>query len=283
MLTIKEYLSSDGSPLRYGLLTDPHRGIPAKQALLFVPGLGGSVKEALSFLEPLLEAFDPIYAPDLRGFGLNEKEPLPHPKGYLADLIAFQKTLNLARHESLVLAGISLGGGIATQLAVEQPDHFSHLILIAPAYKASSVSFPISYIVKQLLGCLLGGAGHRATLPYSTESLTRNPTVLNDPQYKDKPPLTVPSRFLLQVSWANLMALQKTRQIAIPTLMLVPGKDIVCDPVFMRKGFDRIPERIGDKVMIKTLKDYPELYHDVLMEPEAPQLAEEVLQWIRSF
>ncbi len=283
MFKIKEYKASDGKSLRYGVLTDPNRTEPAKRAMLFVPGLGGSVKDALNFLERLLPAYDAIYAPDLRGFGLNESEELPHPDLYIDDLVAFQEELKLGDYDSLTLAGISLGGATATHLAVRQPDNFDNLLLIAPAYKASDVSFPLPYILKNLLGRLFGGSKHRTTLPYDVKALTRNPDILNDPAHRDQPPLSLYSQFLLQVSVYNFKALQKTRQIAIPTLMLVPGKDIICDPEFMRKGFRQIPESINGKKISKTLKEYPPLYHDVLMEPEAPKLANDVLRWVGGF
>ncbi len=279
MFSIQHYESFDGTALRYGVLTNPQRPKDCKRALLFVPGLGGSVKDALNFLERLLPEFDPIYAPDLRGFGLNEDKPLPHPDVFLKDLTAFQKERQLDSHPALTLAGISLGGATATQLAIQQPESFKNLILIAPAYRASGVSFPPSYILKNIFGRLLGGRQHKIQLPYSTEALTRNPVVLESPEYKDRPALMVSSGFLLQVALFNFKAFQQTRQISIPTLMLVPGKDIICDPEYMRKGFQRIPEKVKNTLM----KEYPALFHDVLLEPELPTLAEDVLQWIRLF
>jgi pimeloyl-ACP methyl ester carboxylesterase len=82
MFQIHEYSGADGNPLRYGKLTNPNQPTQGGKAMLFVPGLGGSVKGALSFLEQLLPEYSPIYGPDLRGFGLNllETDPLTSAK-----------------------------------------------------------------------------------------------------------------------------------------------------------------------------------------------------------
>ena len=265
-----------GESLRYGVLTNPDSGTRKNRTLLFVPGLGGSVKGALDFLTEILPAYDAIFALDLRGFGLNNHVRLPNPNAYLDDLDAFIRDV-VKPEGALSLAGISLGGAIATRLAVRHPNRFDKLVLIAPAYKASPVSFPVSYVVKTLLGKILGGKDHKATLPYGIEALTRNEALLSHPDYQHKDRLQVLSGFLLSASFFNQSAFSATNQIACPTMMLVPGKDIVCDPEAMRQGFARIPDTTE-----KVLKDYPALYHDILFEPEAPQVAAEVRDWLET-
>lgn len=276
MFTIDSFETADGTTLRYGKLTDPHRAEPAKRSMLFVPGLGGSVKGAISFLEALLPEFDPIYGPDLRGFGLNEHAPLPHPDIHLEDLLAFQHHTELIEHPATTLCGISLGGTISTKLAAKQRKDFESLILVAPAFRSSNICFPPSFIARHALGRLLNGVEYRTVLPYCIKKLTRNPEVLANPVYMAEP-LELPVDYLLKVSLFNMVAFRRVKEIAIPTMVIVPGSDVVCDPDGMRAGYHRIPGHVP-----KLLKDYPALYHDVLMEPEVPEIAQDVLDWIRT-
>ncbi len=276
MFTIESFEAADGTRLRYGKLTDPHRGEPAKRSMLFVPGLGGSVKGALSFLEAMLPTFDPIYGPDLRGFGLNEHAPLPHPDMHLDDLLAFQHHTELIAHPATTLCGISLGGTISTKLAAKQREDFESLILVAPAFRSSSICFPPSFIARHTLGRLLRGVEYKTALPYCIKKLTRNLEALANPVYMGEP-LVLPVDYLLKISLFNMVAFHRVKEIAIPTMVIVPGSDVVCDPDGMRAGYHRIPNHVP-----KLLKDYPDLYHDVLMEPEVPEVAQDVLDWIQT-
>jgi len=272
--TVHEYASSDGTALRYGKLvnpTNPETGRP----LLFVPGLGGSVKGALGFLSLLSSQFSPILAPDLRGFGLN---PLPKPllsaKCHLPDLEAFHTALDLNNLPDLTLCGISLGAVLATHLAVDHPERYKRVALVAPAFSAHPAMFPLGYQLKNIFNRLLKGSDHIVHLPYGIEALTRNPVVLHDPQFIEAPKVDLSIDYLLSVKGLNEQALEKAKRLTLPTLVIIPGRDAVCDPAAMRQGYENIPAGTP-----KVLKEYPELYHDVFFEAEFPQLAKNVLAW----
>lgn len=278
MFEILSYTASDGTPLKYGRLYDKNQPDTGK-ALLFIPGLGGSVKGALSFLELLLPEYSPIYAPDLRGFGINPIEtPLPKADIILKDLEAFyQQIIVPAKHNPLALCGISLGGVLSTILATRHPDRFSSVTLLAPAFKPHQNSFSASYVLRNVLGHLLLGTKARTELPYGLEAVTGNPAILNDPQYKDALKLILTPGFLLSVRDLCNLALKNITQLQIPSLIVVPGQDIVCDPGTMREAYARIPATTHKKLL-----EYEHFYHDVLFEAEHPKLAQEALGWLLS-
>lgn len=152
MFLIKEYAGADGRSLRYGQLVNPAKP-DSGRALIYVPGLGGSVKGALDFLKALLPEYSPIYAPDLRSFGLNlNQESLNSIDIIPRDLEAFhQQVIVPAGHSELTLCGISLGGTLATLMAVQNPDRYDRLILLAPAFKPHPKSFSLGYTIRNTL------------------------------------------------------------------------------------------------------------------------------------
>ncbi len=278
MFEVLSFTSSDGSPLKYGRLS--HSEPPTSgQALLFIPGLGGSVKGALHFLERLLPTYNPIYAPDLRGFGLNPVDtPLPKADIIWQDLEAFhQEVLQPQTSDKLALCGLSLGGVLSTLLATRHPERFSSVTLLAPAYKPHQHSFSPAYILRNVVSHLLLGAKARTHLPYGLDAITRNSSILNDPQFKGALKMPLTPGFLLGVrDWCN-QAIQEINTLNIPALMVIPGQDIVCDPEAMRKAYERIPTTTQ-----KQLLHYPEFYHDVLFEADFARLAQEILGWLDS-
>lgn len=278
MFLVQEYKGADGTPLRYGYLTSPDKPQTGR-ALLFVPGLGGSVKGAIDFLEQLLPYYSPIYGPDLRGFGLNPTdEPVHDIKQITADLEAFhQQVIVPAGHTELSLCGISLGGVLSTLMAAEHPERYKRLVLLAPAYAPHPKSFSLGYTIKNTLAFLIQGKNARTSLPYGVDALTTNEEILKDPQYTENPPLVLSPGFLLSVRFLSIKSLKAAKQLRIPTMVIIPGQDIVCDPKAMRQGYQNIPASTP-----KVLKEYPDFYHDVLFETGHSEIAQEVLGWSTS-
>jgi len=94
---------------------------------------GGGLDDAqLSWapLWPALTGHARLLAPDLPGYGAS---PLGHTaptlEGYQAWLLAF---LDAAGIQTAVLAGLSLGGGIALRTALDAPARAAGLVLLAP-------------------------------------------------------------------------------------------------------------------------------------------------------
>lgn len=277
MFTVKEYAGYEGRILRYGKLTkDGASTGEAGRALVFLPGLGGSVKGSLPFLEALLLAYDTIYGLDLRSFGLNfQEEPLRSPLVIYEDLKGFLASQALDRHSALDLAGLSLGGIMATLLAEEMPERFNRLLLMAPAFQENSLTFTPWYTYRNIYSPLLLKRLEKVPPPFNICHVTRNPMVLEDPQYRDGPQITLRPEFLLGLGKLCRLAYAKVRQLQVPTMMVIPGGDIVCCPKVMAEAFHRIPPSTP-----KRCKTYSQMYHGVVTELEAPEVIRDYLTWL---
>lgn len=103
-------------------------GDPAKPALLLVHGFGGD-KDNWSMIAPYLTRDYHVIAPDLPGFGENERNSdLAYDiAAQTTRLKEFADALNLDRPH---VGGNSMGGWIALRYALDYPDALSSLILL---------------------------------------------------------------------------------------------------------------------------------------------------------
>jgi len=76
-----------------------------------------------------------VIAPDLRGFGRTDPEPIDATRG-LGDMVddvrSLLETLGLAGTGAVNAAGWSMGGGVPMQYLLRQPDDLASLTLVAP-------------------------------------------------------------------------------------------------------------------------------------------------------
>lgn len=103
-------------------------GDPSKPALVMVHGFGGD-KDNWSFYAAGLTRDYRLIAPDLPGFGENDRDPaLPYDiESQAARLKGFLDALGLDRPH---LGGNSMGGWIALQFALDYPDRLRSLTLL---------------------------------------------------------------------------------------------------------------------------------------------------------
>ncbi|MGN6689505.1 MAG: alpha/beta fold hydrolase [Sphingopyxis sp.] len=103
-------------------------GDPAKPTLLLVHGFAGD-KDNWSMIAPYLTRDYHVIAPDLPGFGENERNPdlAFDIAAQTARLKAFADTLGLQRPH---VGGNSMGGWIALRYAIDYPDALASLILL---------------------------------------------------------------------------------------------------------------------------------------------------------
>jgi pimeloyl-ACP methyl ester carboxylesterase len=100
--------------------------------IVLVHGFGASSFSWRENLDPIAEAGFTVYAPDMRGFGLSDKDgDKSMSQDAQADrLKAFMDAQGIDR---AVLAGNSMGGGIVTNFALRYPDRVRGLVLVDPA------------------------------------------------------------------------------------------------------------------------------------------------------
>ena len=96
------------------------------EPLLLIHGLGSSTRDWEDMI-PFLSSFQ-IITLDLRGHGQTSKPRGPYSaKMFANDIISLLKLLKIS---STHVLGISLGGGIALQIAVDYPEYVKSLIVI---------------------------------------------------------------------------------------------------------------------------------------------------------
>ncbi len=108
-------------------------GPPSSTPLVFLHGLGGSRGTWENLLGDLVEEHR-VLALDLRGHGLSDK-PAPAATDYsIAGLAAaVREVLSTLTLAPSILVGHSLGGAVAIQIALDQPDLVVGLILVDSA------------------------------------------------------------------------------------------------------------------------------------------------------
>jgi pimeloyl-ACP methyl ester carboxylesterase len=100
--------------------------------IVLVHGFGASSFSWRENLNPIAEAGFTVYAPDMRGFGLSDKgwDKSMTQDAQADRLKAFMDAVGIER---AVLAGNSMGGGIAANFALRYPDRVHGLVLVDPA------------------------------------------------------------------------------------------------------------------------------------------------------
>ncbi len=271
--------------LRYGLLAPQGYPTPDDEiatVLLFWPGLGGTVKNALGFFNRLLPTVQRIAVPDLQGFGLNDAVPLPSLQVHQQQAAAFLQHI-LARYPKakVVVGGISLGALLqASAVATPLPSRVVGQCWVAPAFKAHPGSFSLQYQLQSAIKAMLGKP---ISLPYRLEQLTRNPQVLADERHHaHSRNFRVPMGYLWQIRALGNRVRQQLcqRPAVVPTFVALPGQDVVCCPDTMGQVAWQMIDNSAPNVV--KLVAYNNMYHDMLLEPDMPIMADEVVCWIES-
>ena len=125
-----------------------HRpGAPGRMPLVLVNGIGASIE----FLDPLVAALDPdrpVVRFDVPGIGGSPLPWVPLPMAGLAGLLSgLLDELGYARADVL---GLSWGGGIAQQFALQHPDRTSRLALVSTGTGAMMVPARLTVLAKML-------------------------------------------------------------------------------------------------------------------------------------
>ncbi|HVX02222.1 MAG TPA: alpha/beta hydrolase [Nitrososphaera sp.] len=106
----------------------------SRKPLLLVHGLGGAIESWANNIGGLAAAKEKklrVIALDLPGFGYSDKPKISYTIRFYSDFVAkFAKALDVA---PIAVAGSSLGGHVACELAITSPRVVSKLILTSPS------------------------------------------------------------------------------------------------------------------------------------------------------
>lgn len=254
----------------------PKKGVP----ILIVPGLGGTTAFATPFISQFVDQHPLIYGIDTRCFGADSAS-----KGHLADRRELVRELHDAitwlkeKHGGNVyVAGISLGALAVTHMAADKPDHVAGVVLINPAFRPASSSFKPLFYAKTFVKFLLEKVGLRkpspVAMPYGDDSDGQADMEWMREARTQISAVTATTMYQLMMM-TFFESLKKAAKVKLPTMMIVGGKDKICDPATMRKGFGRIP------ATDKKLVEYPDSHHNIIFEPDMVKMAEELTHWLK--
>jgi alpha-beta hydrolase superfamily lysophospholipase len=213
---------------------------------------------------------------DCRGHGRSQGR-----RGHVDDFADYLEDLGAvvawacARSPSLpwALAGHSLGGAIVLAALLEDRPRLSPqaVVLVAPwlrlRMKVPKPKLLAANVAARVLPLLTLGNGLRA------EDVSRNPLVLAN---FDKDPLV---HHVATAGWfmATLRAQARIRarasSLRAPTLLLLAGEDRIVDNE-ASQAFARATPGVVEA------REYPTLFHEVVLEPEAPAVLADIAAWL---
>ncbi|MCB1177741.1 MAG: lysophospholipase [Leptospiraceae bacterium] len=267
--------SVDNTNIFYQSWTKPN----ANRLLVIQHGIGEHSGRYANIVEKLKDSDFSIYALDSRGHGRSEGirghvEQFQYYIEDLSDLIHI--ALEEQKQEKFFLLGHSLGGVIALQYTMEthNQDRMHGLIVSSPGLK---VKFDLEKLVKRELAKVLAKfmPSFIVDTGLDLNLLSHDKSVIE--AYK-KDPLThgkisfQMANHLFHLSYAIY---EKAKNVHIPIFMIHGEKDGIAEA----RGSIELDEKVTSKN--KTLKIYPDLYHELMNE--IPERREEVLSDIKNF
>jgi alpha-beta hydrolase superfamily lysophospholipase len=223
----------------------------------------------------LVDAGYAVYAPDHRGHGESGKgAQIDRMANAVADL---HTMVELARSEQpgrrLYLLGHSMGGCIAIEYAFAHQDALDGLVLSNPVAALEAAS-PVQRIAGRILSAIAPGVG---VFGVESDLISRDPAVVAD---YDADPLVhhgkLPARTVAELARAVDRFEERAPEITVPLLLLsAPDEQLV-----PAHGGRMIHERASSQD--KTIKEYPGLRHEILNEPEWPQVTDDLRDWLDS-
>lgn len=252
--------------------------------ILCLHGHPGNGRCLSVFTEKLSQRYTTI-APDLRGYGQSQtKRPFVMPD-HLHDLITLLDRLKI---EHCLVLGWSLGGILAMELALQQPQRVTGLILLGTAARPRGSHPPISWQDNALtaIASLINKAApgwHWNIDTFGRRSLYRYLIQQHTPEAYQRladealPAFLQTSRPAQQALNQSLRAgynrLPDLSRITVPTLMLCGGSDRHITAAASQETAQHLPHN--------TLKTYPQTAH--LFPWEIPdQVMADIDQWLQT-
>jgi acylglycerol lipase len=216
-----------------------------------------------------------VYAFDLRGHAHSEgvRVGVDSFEDYVSDLDIFIKRVNAKEHDApMFLFGHSMGGAIVTLYTLERKPKLAGLVLSGAALHANVDG-------AKILGTkvVAGISPNAGVFQLDMDKFSRDPKVVSDCKndlwvYQEGAPAHTANELLNAMDTID----EKMGELFVPLLILHGGADEVTDPNGSRRLYDRTPS--SDR----TLHIYPNLFHDLVHEPEKAQVMGDILDFTES-
>ena len=246
----------------------------AKAVLVIIPGHGGHSGIFTRMINYLLDKDYIVYAFDLRGNGRS-----PGQRGYINNWAEFRLDLtafiNLVTTKNpdlpLFLIGQSLGGTIALDYALREPNGIKGLILMSPALGLGVAPWKI---------CI--GKSLSAILPHfalntgiDIAACSRDPKVVaataQDPLRHSQGTARLATELVKTIDWINAHAVD----LKTPVLLLYGGADRAISPESCRTFFAHLT--LADK----EIREYPNSYHELHQDLNYQEVLADMENWLK--
>ncbi len=268
--------SSTETPDGLTLYQQSWRGASTKAVIVLVHGYAEHSGRYEHVAARFTKAGYAIHTFDLRGHGRSEGEPRVYVESideHTGDVERFVASIR-GREAGLplFLLGHSMGGAISARFLTDGDRGLKGVILSAPAVRRAGIfGRPV-----EALFLFIAGLVPRWHFPkLDNVKVSRDPETVrrydSDPLiYRGGMPLCTAAAVVRSARYVD----KNAGQIELP-IFIGHGTD---DALVNSLASERLHERVGSRH--KTLKLYPNLYHEILNEPERDQVMQDMIDWL---
>jgi alpha-beta hydrolase superfamily lysophospholipase len=267
-----------GAPDIYWRAWLPERRPYARGSVVIAHGAGEHSGRYDAVAGALVRAGYAVYALDHQGHGRSGGPRAVIRRMELALVDLYQLVAGASQKAGgrpPFLLGHSMGGTIATSFALEWPETLAGLILSSPLASLPQLKPPARVVVAVLsrVAPALGVSKVDPSLvsrdAEQVKAYETDPLVLHS---------KLPVRTIGELRKATKRFPKRASELKLPLLIMSAGSDRIVAPSGAKMLYDRASS--DDK----TLKVYPDLYHEIFneIEPDRTQVIADMIAWIEA-
>ncbi len=251
---------------------------PAQAIITIVHGYGEHSSRYTHVAKELVEKGFAVHSFDLRGHGKSSGDRcyVDTINDYLRDLDRFiEQIWRQSPHLELFLIGHSLGGAIALRYTIEYKRSIYGLILSAPFLGSRAEDFPAPVVA--FIRLLSQFLPKLPSIRVDSSQISSDPAIVQ--AYRTDPLVNtakMPLRTLAEI-FSNIHQIKQRQQsIALPILIMHGTADGLAHVSHSERLYAEISS------VDKTLKLYPDLYHEIFNEPDRSRVFSDLNEWLLS-
>ncbi len=258
------------------LATRRWRADPPRALLVISHGFGEHSGRYAMLATELAAVGVDVWAYDLRGHGDSEgrRGHVPAYDAYLGDLSTVVSAMKAGVSEGLptFVLGHSMGGGITLNFAIRHGDGLRGVIASAPYLRLAFE--PPAW--KVALAGRLAGVWPTASFSARIDAALLSHDIREVLAYRTDPKIhdRITAKTFLEIGAAGRDAIERAAELVAPLLLLHGGDDAIIDSETSAAFV------IAAGAIDRTFIRFPGLYHEILNEPEGPEVRAAIVDWL---